>query len=135
MRCFYQPSHAHGDGHNLLFHSIILYFFVKLPSYFWNFQLRRLIKLLLKFFLIKLMRQSGANRLHCHIIKYYTLFCKILNQGPLPWKRPRQKDFRAYRYRFLPFYMVKRNHAKMPIRPRRNTDTAATKRNTAATKC
>jgi hypothetical protein len=48
------------------------------------------------------------------------LFSKVLNQGPLPRKRPRQKGFGAYRYRFLPFLHGER-------KSRRNADTAATK--------
>ena len=45
---------------------------------------------------------------------------KVLNQGLLPRKRPRQKGFGAFRYRFLPFLHGER-------KSRRNADTAATK--------
>jgi hypothetical protein len=44
---------------------------------------------------------------------------KVLNQGPLPQKRPRQKGFCVYRYRFSPFL-----HGE--IKSRRNADTTAT---------
>jgi hypothetical protein len=49
----------------------------------------------------------------------FLIGCKILNQDPLPQKRPRQKGFGVYRYLFSPFL-----HGE--IKSRRNADTAAT---------
>jgi hypothetical protein len=69
-----------------------------------------------------LLRFVKINNLHMFsaLIFFSTVTTKVLNQGPLPRKRPRQKGFRAYRYRFLPFLCGEK-------KSRQNTDTAATK--------
>jgi hypothetical protein len=63
------------------------------------------------------------------------ILAKVLNQAPYREKGRDKKVLVPTVTVFYRFYMVKENHAETPIRPRRNTDTAATKRNTAATKC
>jgi len=55
-------------------------------------------------------------------VHFFMIKTKVLKNGPLPRKRPRQKGIGSGRYRF---YIVNKNHDETPLRPRRNTVKAA----------